>query len=110
MTYSTLIAAQSGGLLDEAGARRFAFLAARATVARFGPAAAAAFVGLVGSGIFGDERGYAEPGALARDAAAFRAAGVGALVAFSLEGVLAQREPEQVAPGSIRLLEQPQER
>jgi hypothetical protein len=93
MVYTTLLATRSGPLLDEAAARRFAFLAARATARRFG-AGAAALVGLVGGGILEDEAEYDDPEQLRLDVAAVRAAGIDDVVLYSLEGVLAKPRPE----------------
>ena len=91
MTYTTMLASYG---LGPDGARRFAFEAARMTVGRYA-AQAGAFVGLIGQGILGNEPCYAKPEELADDAAALRAAGVRELIAFSLEGLLAQRAPER---------------
>jgi hypothetical protein len=55
---------------------------------------AGAFVGVVGKGKLGDEPSYQDPVELARDASAARAAGVGEVSLFCLEGVLDSPEPE----------------
>jgi hypothetical protein len=94
MVYTTLLATRSGPLLDEPAARRFAFLAARATVRRFGDGAAA-LVGLVGGGVLEDEAEYDDPEQLRLDVAAVRAAGAGDVILYSLEGVLAKPRPER---------------
>ena len=97
MTYTTLMSAYSSGALDHRGARRFAYHAGRATVRRFG-GGAAAFVGLLGRGVLGDEPVYTDPDQLRLDVAALRAAGVRDIVLYSLEGLLVPEPSRALAP------------
>ncbi len=92
MTYSSMVAGYSRGLLSVAAARRYGYRAQRSLGALF-PARAAAFVGICGHGKLGDEPAHKDPAALALDAAAAWAAGAREVTAFCLEGILAQPDP-----------------
>lgn len=93
MTYGSMVAGYSRGALSVADARWYGYRAlsrlSRALGARTG-----AFVGVVGRGKLGDEPAYDSPDDLGLDAAAARAAGVGEVALFCLEGILDSRDPE----------------
>ena len=93
MTYGSLIAGYSRGLLSVADAQHYGYRASRALAAALGRRAGA-FVGVVGHGKLGDETAYQHPDELAQEAAAARAAGVGEIALYGLEGVLGSRDPE----------------
>lgn len=111
MTYSSMVAGYSKGLLPLRAARRYGYRAQAALCAAF-PGRAGAFVGICGKGKLGHEPAHRDPEELQRDAAAARAAGAVEIAAFCLEGVLAQpeparwlealRAPARVPPFSIR--------
>lgn len=93
MIYSSMVAGYSRGALSLAAARRFGHLALR-SLAQAHPGRAEAYVGVVGHGKLGDEPTHREPETLAAEVALARAAGVVAINAFCLEGILAQPRPE----------------
>ena len=106
MTYGSLLAGYSRGLLSVADARWYSFRALARLAAALGPRAGA-FVGIVGKGKLGDEPDYLDPDELGEDVAAARAAGVRDLSLFCLEGILASAAPERwldalVAPRAAR--------
>lgn len=92
MTYASMVAGYSRGLLSVPAARRYGYRAQAALCAAF-PGRAGAFVGICGKGKLGHEPAHRDPEELWRDAAAARAAGAVEIAAFCLEGVLAQKEP-----------------
>lgn len=92
MTYSSMIAGYSRGLLSVRAARRYGYQAQAALSRRF-PGASAAFIGTCGTGKLGDEPAHTDPEALRLDAAAARAAGAVEVTAFCLEGMLQQPDP-----------------
>ncbi len=93
MTYGSLIAGYSRGLLSVEDARWYGYRALADLASGVG-ARAGAFVGVVGKGKLGDEPAYADPAELGRDVAAARAAGVSEVALFCLEGLLAAPSPE----------------
>lgn len=92
MTYSSMVAGYSRGLLDVAAARRYGYRAQAALGAAF-PGRAGAFVGICGRGKLGDEPAHEDPEALRLDVAAARAAGAVEVTAFCLEGILQSKDP-----------------
>ena len=94
MTYGSLVAGYSHGLLTVEDARWYAYRSLGRLVAAYGPRAGA-FVGVVGHGKLGDEPNYDQPREIERDVAAARAAGVGDLGLFGLEGILDRSDPER---------------
>ncbi len=92
MTYSSMVAGYSRGLLDIPAARRYGYRVQERLGVRF-PGRAAAFIGICGHGKLGDEPAHKEPRALALDAAAAWAAGAQEVTAFCLEGILSQPDP-----------------
>lgn len=94
MTYGSMIAGYSRGLLGVEDARWYGFRALGRLASAFGPRAGA-FIGVVGHGKLGDEPCYDDPAELGRDAAAARAAGVSHLGLFCLEGILDRPDPER---------------
>ena len=92
MTYSSMVAGYSRGLLGVPAARRYGYRVQERLEARF-PGRSAAFVGICGHGKLGDEPAHKEPEELALDAAAAWAAGATEVTAFCLEGILAQPDP-----------------
>ncbi|MSP63885.1 MAG: hypothetical protein EXR72_26770, partial [Myxococcales bacterium] len=93
MTYGSLIAGYSRGMLTTSDVRWYGYRALARLGRALGPRSGA-FIGLTGSGKLGDEPAYQEPRELALDAAAARAAGVGEVSLFCLEGILARPDPE----------------
>ena len=93
MVYGSMIAGYSKGALSVADARWYGYRALTRLVSAIGQRAGA-YVGIVGHGKLGDEPHYDDPAELGRDVAAARAAGVGEIGLFCLEGVLGSRNPE----------------
>lgn len=93
MTYGSMVAGYSRRVLTVEDARWYGYRALARLASVIGPRAGA-FVGVVGKGKLGDEPSYADPVELSRDASAARAAGVGEVSLFCLEGILETRDPE----------------
>lgn len=93
MAYGSLVTGYSKGLLGADDARAIHHHLITPVQARWG-AGSHVSMGLVGTGVLGDEPTYASPHALALDAAAVRAAGVTDLGLFCLEGILSRDDPE----------------
>jgi hypothetical protein len=93
MLYTSLLEGWSRGAVSRADAMGLLRCGADASLARWGAEAEVA-VGLVGTGIFGNEPRYRSPLELAADVAVVRGAGAKAIALFDLGGVLA-REPAE---------------
>ncbi|MFO0633918.1 MAG: hypothetical protein U0168_13800 [Nannocystaceae bacterium] len=93
MLYSSLALGYGRGLLRARDVDSLVFEGACRARARFGPRAAVA-LGAIGAGALGDEAGFRDPAALARDVALVRAAGIEDLALFDLAGAL-RRPPLQ---------------
>jgi hypothetical protein len=89
MVYTSMIEGYSRGTLHRADCLALLGAAARAARRRYGERASVS-LGAVGHGILGDEPTYRNPGELAEDVGAARAAGIDHLLLFSLGGVLAR--------------------
>ncbi|MBX7084342.1 MAG: hypothetical protein K1X88_34370 [Nannocystaceae bacterium] len=93
MLYSSLALGYGRGLLRTRDVDTLVYQGACLARQRFGPRAAVA-LGAIGRGALGDEAGFRDPAALARDVALVRAAGIDDLALFDLGGAL-RRPPLQ---------------
>jgi hypothetical protein len=87
MLYTSILEGWSRGMLRRADVRAILAWSCREAALRFGPIAGAS-LGAVGTGAFGDEPTYRDPGELADDVALARAAGLDDLALFDLGGAL----------------------
>ena len=94
MTYTSMVAGFSRGVLrrEDSVALHAAF--ARAGRARFGPNIAGISLGAVGVGALGNEPTYRACDELAQDVAVARACGIATLTLFDFGGVLRRESPE----------------
>ncbi len=92
MIYNSMVAGNSHGRISLADARWMEYQLARALVAQCGPRAGVS-LGLTGVGVLGDEPHYTEPSELACDVAIAKAAGIGDIALYNLEGILHSADP-----------------
>lgn len=93
MAYGSLVTGYSKGMLGAGDARAIHHHLISAIEKQWG-AASHVSLGLVGTGVLGDEPTYQTPQELAEDAAAVRAAGITDIGIFCLEGILGKDAPE----------------
>ena len=90
MMYNSMVAGQFGVTLDDA--RWMQYEVACELKQAFGERAGLS-LGLTGVGVLGDEPHYASPEQIAPDVAAAKAAGIGDVAIFNLEGILRSPDP-----------------
>jgi len=93
MAYTSLMEGWSRGVINRGRAEALLLATAHLTRIRFGPRAGLS-LGTVGTGAFGDEPSYRDPGELARDVALALRGGVTELSLFDLGGVV-RRPPAE---------------
>jgi hypothetical protein len=93
MLYTSLFEGYSRGLLRRREAVALLDAGARTSARRFG-ARAGVSLGVIGSGILGDEPTYRDVSELAEDVSIARAAGIDDILVYSLDGVLARPPAE----------------